>query len=82
MFPLACTDSVSRVLQAVNRGDHTAALSNLDKLQAQLDEWRAAISSSAASTDESPAAEVVPQPPEDVTPFSVNRTYATPMPLP
>lgn len=62
--------------QAAASGQYEKALSSLDKLQAQLDEWRAALAVSAEAAAAPPPEEQIPQPPEDATPFSVNRTCA------
>lgn len=57
---------------AASNGNYDAALASLDKLQLQLNEWRAAITASATPA---PTIEEKPQPPEQATPFSVNQTF-------
>mgnify|MGYP003689237359 CR=1 FL=1 len=61
-------------MQAASNGNYDAALASLDKLQLQLNEWRAAITASATPA---PTIEEKPQPPEQATPFSVNQTCYT-----
>jgi len=75
--PPARVTAASACLQAAGNGDTTLALASLDKLQAQLDAWRAAIAEAAAAAAAVPAAEAaVPEPPAEETAFSMNVTCA------